>query len=68
MRDKLTSLQQLRATAVEAKGLIAEVAGTAAAAMEGLDAKKLDAAGAVTMAQVNAAIQEAVSGAMEETY
>lgn len=68
MRKKLTSLQQLRAASVEARGLIAQVAGTAAEAIEELAEKKQDAAAAVTMDQVTAAIQEAVSGAIEGAY
>lgn len=68
MSEKLTSLQQLRASALEAKGLIAQVAGTAAAAIEELAAGKQDAASAVTMEQVSGAIQAAVSGAIEEAY
>ena len=68
MRKKLTSLDQLRAAAVEARGLIAQVAGTAAEAIEELAASKQDASDAVTMEQVSGAIQAAVSGAIEEAY
>lgn len=38
--DKLTNLQQLRAASLEAKGMIGEVAGAAAEAIEELDSKK----------------------------
>ena len=68
MNDKLTSIQHLRSAAVEARGLIAQVAGPAAEALEELSAKKQDAASAVTMEQVNAAIHSAVAGAIEEAY
>ena len=39
MSGKLTSVEQLRATALEAKGLIAQVAGAAAEAMELIEAR-----------------------------
>ena len=68
MRKKLTSLDQLRAAAVEARGLIAQVAGTAAEAIEELAASKQDASDAVTMEQVSGAIESAVTAAMEEAY
>lgn len=68
MRKKLTSLEQLRAAAVEARGLIAQVAGTAAEAIEELAERTQDAAAAVTMEQVAAAIESAVTAAMEEAY
>ena len=65
MRKKLTSLEQLRAAAVETRGLIAQVAGTAAEAIEELAEKKQDAA---TCSMVAAAIESAVTAAMEEAY
>ena len=68
MRKKLTSLEQLRAAAVEARGRLAQGAGTAAEAIEELAEKKQDAAAAVTMEQVAAAIESAVTAAMEEAY
>ena len=49
-------------------GLIAQVAGTAAEAIEELAERKQDAAAAVTMEQVAAAIESAVTAAMEEAY
>ena len=51
-----------------ARGLIAQVAGTAAEAIEELAERKQDAAAAVTMEQVAAAIESAVTAAMEEAY
>ena len=55
MRKKLTSLDQLRAS-------------TAAEAIEELAERKQAAAAAVTMEQVAAAIESAVTAAMEEAY
>ena len=44
------------------------MAGTAAQAIEELAERKQDAAAAVTMEQVAAAIESAVTAAMEEAY
>lgn len=68
MRKKLTSLDQLRTASAEARRLIAQVAGTAAAAIEELAASKQDASSAVTMEQVSDAIRSAVTAAIEEAY
>ena len=58
--DKLTKLEHLCSASREAKGLIGQVASTAAAAIEELADKKQDAASAISMDKVNTAIREAV--------
>lgn len=62
MSEKLISKDQLRMTAAQAKQLSAQVAQSAADAIEEV------IAAAVTMEQVNAAIAAAVTGAIEEAY
>ena len=56
MNDKMTKLVQLRMEAERSKALLAQVAAAVADAIEEMDQKKQDAASAVTMEQVNAAI------------
>lgn len=62
MSDKLTNLTHLRMAAEAARDLSAQVAQAAAEAIEEL------ASSAVTMEQVNAAIRQAVTEAVEEAY
>lgn len=62
MSDKLTNLTHLRMVAEASRELSAQVAQAAAEALEEL------AAAAATMEQVDAAIERAVTGAVEEAY
>lgn len=62
MSDKLTNLTHLRMAAAASRELSAQVAQAAAEALEEL------AAAAATMEQVDAAIDRAVTGAVEEAY
>nr|WP_326164963.1 hypothetical protein [uncultured Oscillibacter sp.] len=62
MSDKLTNLTHLRMVAESSRELSAQVAQAAAEALEEL------AAAAATMEQVDAAIDRAVTGAVEEAY
>lgn len=62
MGSKLTTLSQLRQAALGARALSAQVAAAAAEAIGEL------AGSAVTLEQMDAAIQAAISDAVEEAY
>lgn len=68
MEKKVTTLEHLRAAALETQGVVAEVASAAVAAIEEIDQKKQDADTAVTMEAVNAAIYAAITGAIQAEY